>query len=61
MFLPGSHIPVVREDEITRWKPDYVIILPWNIKNEISEQLSYIQEWNGRFVVAVPELQIYAI
>ncbi len=57
MFLPGSHIPVVREDEITRWKPDYVIILPWNIKNEITEQLSYIREWGGQFVVAVPEIK----
>lgn len=61
MFLPGSHIPVVREDEIIRWKPDFVIILPWNIKNEITEQLSYISQWEGRFVVAVPELQIYGV
>jgi SAM-dependent methyltransferase len=56
-FLPGSHIPVVKEDEITRFKPDYVLILPWNIKDEIIEQLSYIREWGGVFVVAVPELR----
>jgi len=61
MFLPGSHIPVVRKDEIIRWKPDFVSILPWNIKNEITEQLSYISQWEGRFVVAVPELQIYGV
>ena len=58
MFLPGSHIPVVKEEEITRLKPDYVIILPWNIKNEITEQLSYIREWDGKFVVAVPEIKV---
>ncbi len=58
-FLPGSHIPVVKEHEITRWKPDYVLILPWNIKEEITEQLSYIRDWGGRFVTAVPELKSY--
>ena len=58
MFLPGSHIPVVKENEITRWKPDYVLILPWNIKDEIAEQLSYIREWGGQFVVAVPEIKV---
>ena len=58
MFLPGSHIPVVKEEEIIRSKPDYVLILPWNIKHEIMEQLSYIREWDGRFVVAVPHLKI---
>jgi SAM-dependent methyltransferase len=59
MFLPGSHIPVVKEDEIIRSKPDYVLILPWNIKNEITDQLSYIREWDGRFVVAVPEIKVF--
>ncbi len=58
-FLPGSHIPVVKEDEITRWKPDYVLILPWNIKNEIMEQLSYIRKWGGQFVMAVTYLKIF--
>ena len=56
-FLPGSHIPVVKEGEITRLKPDYILILPWNIKDEIMEQLSYIRKWGGRFVVAVPNLK----
>jgi len=59
-FLPCSHIPVVAEEEIKKTKPDYVLILPWNIKDEITEQLSYIQERGGQFVVAVPELKIYA-
>jgi len=57
-FLPGSHIPVVKEDEITRLKPDYVLVLPWNIKNEIMDQLNYIRDWGGKFVVAVPDLKI---
>lgn len=61
MFLPGSHIPVVKEDAIVRSKPDYVLILPWNIKNEIMEQLSYIWEWDGRFVVAVPEIKVIEV
>jgi len=57
-FLPGSHIPVVAEEKIKSTKPDYVLILPWNIKDEIMEQLSYIHKWDGRFVTAVPELRI---
>ncbi len=57
-YLPGSHIPVVAEKEIKRTKPDYVLILPWNIKDEIMEQLGYIHEWDGRFVVPIPEIEI---
>ncbi len=58
-FLPGSHIPVVKEDEITGLKPDYILILPWNIKDEIIGQLSYIRKWGGKFVVAVPDLKTF--
>ena len=57
-FLPGVHIPVLDESNIRLVKPDYVVILPWNLKEEISTQLNYIKEWGGRFVVAVPELKI---
>jgi SAM-dependent methyltransferase len=57
-FLPGSHIPVVSEDMLKKSKPDYVVIFPWNIKGEIIQQLDYIKSWNGRFVTAVPYLQI---
>ncbi len=57
-FLPGSHIPVVKEDEIKKQKPDYVIVFPWNIKEEIKSQLSYIKEWNGKFVTAIPKIEI---
>ena len=57
-FLPGSHIPIVAEEEIIRTQPDYVLVLPWNIKSEIVDQLSYIQKWGGRFLTAVPDLNI---
>ena len=57
-FLPGSHIPVVDEAHLKEQKPDYVMIFPWNIKEEIKEQLSYIGEWGGKFVTAIPEFYI---
>lgn len=57
-FLPASHIPVVNEQYLKDAKPDYVIIFPWNLKDEITKQLSYIRDWGGKFVVAVPELEI---
>ena len=58
-FLPASHIPVMNEDELKKNKPDYVIILPWNLKTEITAQLNYIKAWGGKFVVAIPELEIF--
>jgi 2-polyprenyl-3-methyl-5-hydroxy-6-metoxy-1,4-benzoquinol methylase len=58
-YLPGVHIPVYSEQKIKEIKPDFIVILPWNLKDEISNQLSYIKEWGGRFVVAVPELYIF--
>lgn len=58
-FLPGSHIPVTSEKEIHKLQPDYVLILPWNLRKEISTQLEYIRQWQGRFVVAVPKLEIF--
>lgn len=57
-YLPGSHIPVVDEQYIKDAKPDYIVIFPWNIKEEIIKQLNYIKYWGGRFVVAVPNLEI---
>ena len=56
-FLPASHIPVVNEGYLKTAKPDYVIILPWNLKEEITSQLSYIKEWKGQFVIAIPQLE----
>jgi 2-polyprenyl-3-methyl-5-hydroxy-6-metoxy-1,4-benzoquinol methylase len=58
LFLPASHIPIVNESFIRQEKPDLVIVLPWNLKEEIFGQLDYIREWNGKFVVAIPKLEI---
>jgi len=58
-FLPGSRIPVLDEKYIKDFRPNYVIIFPWNLKEEICKQLSYIKEWDGKFVVAIPELTIF--
>jgi SAM-dependent methyltransferase len=58
-YLPGSHIPIYHPDRIRETKPDYVIILPWNLKDEIMEQLRFIREWGGRFVVPIPKLAIH--
>jgi len=57
-FLPGSHIPIVAEEEMRKARPDYVIILPWNIREEIMEQLSYIRQWDAKFMVPIPGIQI---
>ena len=57
-FLPGSHIPVVAESILKIEKPDFVIIFPWNIKDEIMEQIKYIKDWGGKFVIPVPQLEI---
>jgi SAM-dependent methyltransferase len=57
-FLPGSHIPIYHPDRIRETKPDYVVILPWNLKTEIMAQLEFIREWGGRFVVPIPKLAI---
>jgi len=56
-FMPGSRIPIVAEEELRRKKPDRVVILPWNLRNEIKAQLSYIGEWGGKFVIAIPALE----
>jgi 2-polyprenyl-3-methyl-5-hydroxy-6-metoxy-1,4-benzoquinol methylase len=58
-FLPGSHVPVYSEQKIKDEQPDYIVILPWNLRDEISNQLSYIRDWGGEFVVAVPSLQVF--
>lgn len=58
-YLPGTHIPIYSPDKIKETKPDYVLILPWNLKEEVIEQMSYIREWGGRFVVFIPEVKIY--
>jgi len=57
-FLPGSKIPIVSEDRLKSDRPKYVVIFPWNLKEEIVEQLSYIREWNGKFLTSVPRLKV---
>jgi SAM-dependent methyltransferase len=58
-YLPGSHVPVVDESVLRERRPDYIIILPWNIKDEITRQLSYVREWKGKFVTAIPSISIF--
>ncbi|MCK4950306.1 MAG: methyltransferase domain-containing protein, partial [Gammaproteobacteria bacterium] len=60
LFLPGSHIPVEAPDKLKQTKPDYIVILPWNLRDEIIEQASYVREWGAKFVVPVPEVLILA-
>jgi len=60
MFLPGTHIPIHEPERIFRTRPDYVLILPWNIKDEIIEQMSAVRSWGGKFVVPVPEVTVMA-
>lgn len=58
-FLPGTHIPILHPDKIKETKPNYVFILPWNLKEEIMNQHKYIRDWGGKFVVPIPELMIF--
>jgi len=60
LFLPGTHIPIYDPDKVRETKPDYLLILPWNLKEEIMEQMSFISEWGGQFVVPIPEVQVYS-
>ena len=59
-WLPGSHIPVMNEEKIKTDKPDFIIIFPWNIKEEVIKQLDYIKEWGGKFVIPIPHLHIHS-
>jgi len=58
-FLPGTHIPIHHPQRIRETRPDYVLVLPWNLKDEIMEQLRFIREWGGRFVVPIPKVTVY--
>jgi len=59
-FLPGTHIPIHEPDALRDARPDYVLILPWNLKDEIMAQLAFIREWGGKFVVPIPETTVYS-
>ncbi|HEX9812420.1 MAG TPA: class I SAM-dependent methyltransferase [Burkholderiales bacterium] len=58
-FTPGTHIPIIEPEAIKRTKPDYLFLLPWNLKDEIMAQHSYIREWGGKFVVPIPVVKVY--
>jgi len=58
-FLPGTHIPIFAPERIKQTQPNYILILPWNLKDEIMEQLAYIREWGGQFVVPIPAVRVY--
>ena len=57
-YMPGSHIPILSPDALKEKKPEYIIILPWNISKEIIDEYSYVKEWGAKFVTAVPELRV---
>jgi hypothetical protein len=58
-FLPGTHIPVHDLDHLAATRPDYLLILPWNLKDEIRQQTAYIRDWGGRHVIPIPEVQVF--
>jgi C-methyltransferase C-terminal domain/Putative zinc binding domain/Methyltransferase domain len=58
MYLPGTHLPIYAPDRIKETKPDYVLVLPWNLKEEIIAQMAYIREWGGKFVVPIPQVEV---
>ena len=57
-YLPGTHIPVKNPSIIKEDRPDYLLILPWNIKDEIIDQMSFIREWGGKFIIPIPEMKV---
>ena len=57
-FLPGVHLPIYSPEQIQETKPDYVLILPWNLKDEIVKQMSYVRDWGGQFVVPIPRARV---
>jgi len=59
LYLPGSHIPICAPEIIYETRPDYLLILPWNLKDEIMEQMEGIRQWNGKFVVLIPEVEVF--
>ena len=58
MFLPGTHIPIHAPDRIAADRPDYVLVLPWNLRDELTAQLSYVHDWGGRLVFPIPALEV---
>ena len=59
-FLPGTHIPIFHPDRIRETRPDYILVLPWNIKDEVLSQMAHVREWGAKFVIPIPEVQVLA-
>lgn len=59
LFLPGTHIPILEPAQLERDKPDYVLILPWNLRDEISAQMAHVRQWSAEFVTAIPSLEVF--
>jgi SAM-dependent methyltransferase len=59
LYLPGTHIPIAAPERIAETQPDYVLILPWNLKAEITGQMRHVREWGGQFVTAIPSLEVF--
>jgi hypothetical protein len=59
MFLPGTHIPIHAPEKLAETRPDYILILPWNLREEITDQLEYTREWGARLVVPLPTLEVF--
>ncbi len=57
-FLPGTHIPIYAPERLAETRPDYILVLPWNLREEISQQLAYVRTWGGRLVFPIPELEV---
>ena len=58
-YTPGTHIPIYPPEKIGETRPDYILILPWNLKDEVINQLDYVRQWGGRFAVPIPEVTVY--
>ena len=58
-YLPGTHIPIYHPDKVKETKPDYLVILPWNLREEIMGQMAQVREWKCKFVVLIPEVKVY--
>lgn len=59
LFLPGTHIPIFAPDKLLDDRPDFVLILPWNLRAEICEQMRAVRDWGGKFVVPIPSLEVF--
>ena len=58
-FMPGSHIPIVSPEKLQKIKPDWVLILPWNIAEEVMQRQKHISDWGGKFVTIAPKVKVY--